>query len=126
MLFYGVTTGLEFLALVRLRSLEPLTPRPYRVPLRDGLPLTPFFLAPILLCALLVAVADATSLAAFGGALALGGVLLPARRPARRWSRSRHPQRRRCCESLRSCSLSAGGFHPGAGRRKRRLWKDTL
>lgn len=74
MLFYGVTTGLEFLALVRLRSLEPLTPRPYRVPLRDGLPLTLFCLAPILLCALLVAVADATSLAAFGGALALGGV----------------------------------------------------
>ena len=33
MLFYGLTTLAEILALLRLRTREPLTPRPFRIPL---------------------------------------------------------------------------------------------
>lgn len=79
MLFYGATTALEFLALVRLRSLEPRTPRPYRLPLADGLPLIAFCVPPLCLCALLIVVAERVSLLIFLATLALAAV---AYRPA--------------------------------------------
>ncbi len=72
MLFYGATTALEFLALLRLRALEPATPRPYRLPLADGAQLGAFCLAPLVLCALLIVLADRTSLLFFVGSLVLG------------------------------------------------------
>jgi len=56
MLFYGATTFTEFLALIVLREREPLTPRPFRVPLSN----TPLLLAcipPMGLCLLLVCLA---------------------------------------------------------------------
>ena len=64
MLFYGVTTAIEFLALVKLRYSEAQTPRPFRIPIgRLWLPLacTP----PILLCMLLVALAPVEAWVAF-------------------------------------------------------------
>jgi len=61
MLFYGATAGLEFLALLRLRKIEPHTPRPYRVPLSDGLPLAAFCAPPIAFCALLPVLAKSAS-----------------------------------------------------------------
>ncbi|EOD34091.1 hypothetical protein EMIHUDRAFT_55003, partial [Emiliania huxleyi CCMP1516] len=65
MLFYGFTAGLEFLALIKLRTLELATPRPYRVPLGDSWPLAAFCLPPLGLCALLFALAERLSLYIF-------------------------------------------------------------
>ena len=81
MLFYGATTGLEFLALVRLRSLEPHTPRPYRVPCADGLALCAFCVPPLILCALLILLADRMSLLLFVSTLVLGGCAYMVRKP---------------------------------------------
>jgi len=36
MLFYGVTTLMEFMALIQLRRTQPREPRPFRVPLSGG------------------------------------------------------------------------------------------
>jgi len=56
MLFYGLTTLMEILALLRLRAREPLTPRPFRIPLgRTALSLA--CVPPMLLCVLLVLLA---------------------------------------------------------------------
>ena len=56
MLFYGLTTLMEILALLRLRAREPLTPRPFRIPLgRAALSLA--CVPPMLLCVLLVLLA---------------------------------------------------------------------
>ena len=52
MLFYGATTFMEFLALLRLRRLEPSTPRPYKIPL-SGRWLELAALPPMILCVLL-------------------------------------------------------------------------
>ena len=79
MIFYGATTGLEFLALVRLRSLEPRTPRPYRMPLADGGVLIAFCVPPLALCALLIVLADRLSIYLFVGSLLLGLVTFPLR-----------------------------------------------
>ena len=79
MIFYGATTGLEFLALVRLRSLEPRTPRPYRVPLADGGALIAFCVPPLALCSLLIVLADRLSIYLFVGSLLLGLVTFPLR-----------------------------------------------
>ena len=60
MLFYGVTTAFEFLALVVLRHAEPRTPRPFKVPLGPhALLLT--CLPPLFLCVLLVCLASHAS-----------------------------------------------------------------
>ena len=57
MLFYGATTGFEFLALIVLRSSEPDTLRPFRIPVsRFWLPLA--VLPPVLLCLLLICLAQ--------------------------------------------------------------------
>lgn len=53
MLFYGATTGLEFISLVVLRYLEPRTLRPYRIPLGNQC-LMFACVPPLLLCALLI------------------------------------------------------------------------
>ena len=74
MLFYGATTGLEFLALWRLRALEPDALRPYRLPLDDGWPLALFCTPPLALCVLLACVAERASLAIFGGTVALASL----------------------------------------------------
>ncbi|KOO22731.1 amino acid permease family protein [Chrysochromulina tobinii] len=79
MIFYGATTGLEFFALVRLRSLEPRTPRPYRMPLADGGVLIAFCVPPLALCALLIVLADRLSIYLFVGSLLLGLVTFPLR-----------------------------------------------
>ena len=64
MLFYGVTTAIEFLALVKLRYSEAQTPRPFRIPIgRWWLPLA--CAPPILLCMLLVALAPVEAWVAF-------------------------------------------------------------
>ena len=47
MLFYGATTGIEFLALLQLRVTEPEKERPFRVPI--DLKYLPFFCVPPLL-----------------------------------------------------------------------------
>lgn len=74
MLFYGATTALEFLALVRLRSLEPHSPRPYRLPLADGWALGLFCAPPLALCVLLVVVAERVSLLIFAATIALAAI----------------------------------------------------
>ena len=53
MLFYGATTGFEFLALVTLRYREPSTPRPYRIPLSNQWMLGAA-VPPLSLCVLLI------------------------------------------------------------------------
>jgi amino acid transporter len=83
MLFYGVTTALEFLALIRLRSTEPHTPRPYRVPCADGAALAAFCAPPLALCALLVVLAGRVSLAIFGGTIAAAWLAYCAREAPR-------------------------------------------
>ena len=56
MLFYGLTTLMEILSLLRLRQQEPLTPRPFRVPLgRTALSIA--CVPPMLLCVLLIVLA---------------------------------------------------------------------
>ncbi|KAL1528157.1 hypothetical protein AB1Y20_009518 [Prymnesium parvum] len=71
MLFYGATTLMEFLALLRLRQLEPLTSRPYRIPLgRWGLTLAS--LPPIALCLLLVWLASFESWVILGASTVMG------------------------------------------------------
>lgn len=79
MLFYGATTALEFLALVRLRSLEPHTPRPYRLPLTDGWALGLFCAPPLALCVLLIVVAERVSLLIFAATIALAAIAHCAR-----------------------------------------------
>lgn len=54
----GVAAGLEFLALIRLRSLEPHTLRPYSVPATSPLALALFCVPPLALCVLLPVLAD--------------------------------------------------------------------
>jgi len=71
MLFYGATTFMEFLALIRLRHLEPLTRRPYRVPLERGW-LVAMCLPPMSLCILLVCLAPWEAWLLFGASALLG------------------------------------------------------
>jgi len=71
MLFYGATTLMEFLALLRLRYLEPLTSRPYRIPLGRialGFAMVP----PIGLCLLLVGLASFEAWLFFGASTVVG------------------------------------------------------
>lgn len=79
MLFYGATTALEFFALVRLRSLEPSTPRPYRLPLDSGAALIAFCAPPVALCGLLIIVAERVSLLIFCATLAFASLAYCAR-----------------------------------------------
>ena len=80
MLFYGATTLFEFLALLQLRRTEPITRRPFRVPLPT--PLLALACVPsILLCVLLILLAPweawilfgATTVAAVATYCARGG-----------------------------------------------------
>ena len=71
MLFYGATTLMEFLALLRLRKLEPLTPRPFRVPCGYS-PLLLACVPPIFLCILLICLAPVEAWLFFSFATSLG------------------------------------------------------
>lgn len=55
MCLYCLAMAAELLALVRLRVSEPLLPRPYRIPVSDGIGIRLFVLPPCLLCLALVA-----------------------------------------------------------------------
>lgn len=71
MLFYGVTTLMEFLALLRLRQLEPLTSRPYAIPL-GRVALTLALLPSMGLCILLVCLASLEAWIFFGCSTIVG------------------------------------------------------
>ncbi|KAJ1619558.1 amino acid/polyamine transporter I [Pavlovales sp. CCMP2436] len=55
MCLYCLAMMFELLALARLRTTEPALPRPYRIPVSDGLGIFLFVLPPCLLCLALVA-----------------------------------------------------------------------
>ena len=71
MLFYGATTFMEFLALLRLRRLEPSTPRPYKIPL-SGRWLEIAALPPMILCVLLAFLAPWEAWALFSASTVAG------------------------------------------------------
>ena len=71
MLFYGATTLFEFLALLKLRRSEALTPRPFRIALSLPL-LTLCCMPPMALCVLLIFLAPWEAWALFGAATCAG------------------------------------------------------
>jgi len=71
MLFYGITTLTEFCALLKLRKREPLTPRPFRIPLGQTA-LTLACLPPMLLCVLLIVLAPPEAWVLFGATTVVG------------------------------------------------------
>jgi len=73
MLFYGATTLIEVLALLALRVSEPLTPRPFRIPLRAS-PLALLYAGPVLLCVVLALLAPPEAWLLFLASSAAAGV----------------------------------------------------
>lgn len=71
MLFYGATTFFEFLALLKLRRIEPHTPRPFSVGLSFPM-LVLCCLPPMALCLLLICLAPWEAWALFGASTVAG------------------------------------------------------
>lgn len=64
-----LSTAAEFVALARLRALEPSLARPYRISVGDRWGIRLFVAPPLLLCAVLVVISGGVTLALIAGTL---------------------------------------------------------